>query len=171
MQRTVAWGYGCGGHCAVRNEGSSRVQVWLAGTKARISDEGRHTLIENHEGGGLDQVTTWSYGWQGSARVTATRVRLDLDGKEARCERIEKTREATGESETRTGCPRAPLKLRVECDRAEVVVEGRAHKVWRCRSPKAPPGTVMPWVFGVEEIVDEKVSGEPRPESSYVVRP
>jgi hypothetical protein len=153
----------------VQNRGRSTVLVTADGGRATIVDEGVHELDERHPGGGMLQTTRWRTEWTGKAREAKGKLRFDLAGA-ARCTRSEKHTEGTDVRELDTGCPRTPAKLRVDCERGEVVAAGKTHKVWHCRSPKTPPGTVQPWVFGIDVILDERLSGEPRPEARYTVR-
>ena len=115
------------------------------------------------------QETRWRTEWRGRARELGARLRFDLKGV-ARCTRVETQDEGGEHHELESGCPRTPPALRLTCERAEVVAADKPRKVWRCRAARTPPGTVMPWVFGADEILDEKMAGEPRPEASYSVR-
>ena len=167
--RDVEWGYGCGGNCAIRNTGRSTLTLIITGGAATLEDAGEHVLTERHPGGGMVQTTRWSYGWRGRARLDRTQLRLDLTG-DGRCDRGELHDQDGVKREITTGCPRLPKKLRVDCARGEVLVESRAHAAWICRSPARPPGTVQPWVFGVDATIDETLAGEPRAEPSYRLR-
>lgn len=167
--RDVDWGYGCGGDCAIRNHGRSTLLLTVDRAAATLADAGEHVLSERHPGGGMVQTTRWSFSYRGRARAARTRLTLELTG-DGRCDRVEVHDEDGQRREITTGCPRLPRKLRVDCARSEVLVEGKAHPAWICRSPARPPGTVQPWVFGIDATIDERVAGEPRAESSYHLR-
>ena len=115
------------------------------------------------------QTTRWRTEWTGRASVKPRKLRLELVGV-ATCRRTEKHTEGGQTQELGIGCPRTPKTLRLDCTPAEVVAGSSPVKVWRCRSPRVPPGTVMPWVFGIDVKLVENLRGEPRPEADYSIR-
>ena len=169
MAREVAWGYGCGGNCAIRNEGHSAVTITTTGARVEIVDEGWHKLSEHHPGGGMLQETRWRTVWTGKAKLGKDHLRFEVTGATT-CTRHETHDDGGKTEEVDTGCPRTPKAMRLDCAPAEVVAGGKPVKAWTCRAARLPPGTVQPWVFGVDVIVDEQMAGEPRPEASYSVR-
>jgi hypothetical protein len=168
-RRTVDWGYGCGGHCAVRTEGRSTITLVVGGNDARVVDEGAQTMRESHEGGGVKQETRWSYRWRGRVKLGATELELDLVGG-GQCARSEESSDDGATRKAKLSCPKPPRTLQLTCARKETDIDGAPRATWTCNSRGRSPGTDLPWVFGIDQPIDTVVRGEPQPETTYVLR-
>lgn len=169
--RQVRWGYGCGGNCAFNTSGSSDVTLVAAGGVLRLVDEGTSELRTADPEGVMTVTTTWRWEWRGAVPPEGGDAKLQR--KSAECRRV-----SSAEAEERVEeCPAPPARITLRCVREEVPVLASTseppapREVWVCRADPAPggdnTGTALPWVFGIDEMVETHVTGEPRPETTY----
>jgi len=172
MRKEIAWGYGCGGHCAFNFSGSSTVSIEIVDDEtAVITDTGTFTRAESYPDGHVDDTTTWTVVWKAPYTKSGTTTTFKLALEESSC-----TVERTGEKAKKCGNVADGIVL--ACDREKVEVhdalpaqgEGTQALAWVCAAEGPPPhdGTALPWVFGFKDPLVTMEVGEPQPETFYL---
>jgi hypothetical protein len=171
--RTVAWGWGCGGHCAVNLSGQSETTLGNDPPVAHLEDKGTFTMT-HRDPGGVDITTTrWTYAFHGT-RTTGNRRQYQLRTDQAECRRTDETiREGKTTTKKESSCPGPPPEWKLVCERRDVQVGAALQPAWVCFPPEhmAPFGTEFPWVFGIEQPITTVISGEPQPRTTYELSP
>ncbi|MBW2263987.1 MAG: hypothetical protein JRG91_18655, partial [Deltaproteobacteria bacterium] len=173
MHKEIAWGYGCGGHCAFNHSGTSDVSIEILDeTSAVITDSGTFTRTESYPDAYIVDTRTWTVVWNASYEKSGTSTTFELTLEEGSC-----TVERTGEK--KKSCGNVPDELVLECRREKVEIhdslpapgEGSQTLAWICTAagPSAHDGTALPWVFGFKNQITTMEVGEPHPETFYVL--
>lgn len=169
-RHTVAWGWGCGGNCAVNFSGESETSLGNDPPGVHLEDQGTLTRRESSPGGLATSVTRWRYAFHGTSTAGPDRREYALRTDVNQCTRSEQTMdEGKTAAKKTTRCPGPPRRWKLVCERKDVQVAGQARPAWVC-SPSQPMdafGTEFPWVFGLDGPITTVVSGEPRPHTSY----
>ena len=168
--RMVAWGWGCGGHCAVNVAGHSETTLGNDPPVAHLEDKGTLTMT-HRDAGGVDITTTrWTYAFHGTRSTGRDRreYQLRTDGNE--CRRTDEAirgRKPTVKKEST--CPGPPPEWKLVCERRDVQVGAALQPAWVCFPPEhmAEFGTQFPWVFGIAQPITTVLSGEPQARTTY----
>ncbi len=172
MRKEIAWGYGCGGHCAFNFSGSSTVSIEILDDAAAvITDSGTFTRAESYPDGHVDETRTWTVVWKAGYEMSGTSTTFTLALEEGSC-----TVERTGEKAKE--CGSIPDEMVLACDREKVEVhaslpaqgEGAQTMAWVCTAGGTAEhdGTALPWVFGFSQPLVTMEVGEPKPETFYL---
>jgi hypothetical protein len=166
----IAWGWGCGGNCAVNFSGESETLLDSGPRGVRLEDRGTLTRRQSDPGGLTTSTTRWRYAFHGTGTAGVERREYTLHTDVSECTRTDETAAQGKAATTRTArCAEPPKRWKLVCAYRQMQVKGQARPAWVC-SP-APPmdafGTDFPWVFGIDAPITTVVSGEPHPHSSY----
>jgi hypothetical protein len=172
MVQAVSYGWGCGGHCAFNFTGESAVRVqFKEKNRVAVTDAGKLTRQENSPEGTSTDEKTWSFSFKGGWISAGGARELVLAEEKHTCQETRKTGEKTEPVE----CSLPQKKISLRCVK-KTIKAGAASgpvevEVLSCQplNPEGYPGTEWPWVFGLAERVKTVKSGEPHPETHYII--
>jgi hypothetical protein len=168
--RKVAYGWGCGGNCAVNISGESETALGNDPPDVHLEDHGTLTQKQTDPGGMMINTKRWKYAFHGASRGDDSKREYDLYTDVSECTRSSEIAEASKNTiSTPTDCGGPPKQWKLACERSEVQVKDRARPAWVCSPADHMDafGTEFPWVFGIEESITTVVSGEPHPHTTY----
>jgi hypothetical protein len=172
--RTVAWGWGCGGHCAVNVSGQSETTLGNDPPVAHLEDKGTLTVTHRDPGGTAITTTRWTYAFHGTRTAGSDRRQYQLRTDVNECRRTDQTSDAgKPPSKKETPCPGPPQQWKLVCERRDIQIQAAVRPAWVCFPPEhmAEFGTEFPWVFGIGEPITTVISGEPHPRTTYQLSP
>lgn len=172
--RTVGWGWGCGGHCAVNISGESDTTLGNGPPDVFLEDRGKLVLTHQDPGGTEITTTQWAYTFRGTRNNDSHRREYQLKTDVADCRRTDESlREGKPPTKKGSTCPGPPPEWKLVCERREVQVKAEMQPAWVCFPAEhmAEFGTQFPWVFGLEQPITTVISGEPQARTTYEPTP
>ena len=166
----VAWGWGCGGNCAVNFSGDSETTLSSGPSDVHLEDQGMLIRRQNDPSGTTVVTTRWRYAFHGKSTAGPDRREYRLRTGVSECTRTEETiTDGKPAAKKTTSCPGPPKRWKLVCERQQVQVKDQSRPAWVCSpaTPIDPFGTDFPWVFGIDAPITTVLSGEPRPQTSY----
>lgn len=172
--RTVGWGWGCGGHCAVNVSGESETTFSNGPSDAFLEDKGKMILRHQSPGGAEVTTTQWAYTFRGTSNSDSQRREYQLHTAAADCRRTDESlREGKPATTKESTCPGPPPEWKLVCERRDVQVKDEMQPAWVCFPAVHMDefGTQFPWVFGIEHPITTVLSGEPQARTTYEPTP